>query len=97
MVRSMHRFATAVIAAGGAILMAMAVGSAQSPIKCDPDNGGLKLPAGFCAAVVAENNPTPRHLVIAANGDVFVARQGGGQRGGTPVAGGVVALRDKDC
>src|SRR5437867_11995692 len=96
MVSSTNRFAAAFVAAGGAVLIAMTVGSAESQIKCDPDNGGLKLPAGFCAAVVAENNPTARHLVVAPNGDVFVARQGGGQRGGTPVAGGVVALRDKD-
>jgi len=97
MTNSMNRFARAAVVAGGAVLFALAVGAgAQSAIKCDPDNGGLKLPPGFCAAVVAENNPTARHLVVAPNGDVFTSRQGGGQRGGTPVPGGIVALRDKD-
>ncbi len=94
---TMNRWAAALLAAAAAgVMAAWSVGHAQSPIKCDPDNGGLKLPQGFCAAVVAENNPTARHLEVAANGDVYVARQGGGQRGGTPVPGGVVAFRDKD-
>ena len=52
---------------------------------CDPDNGGLKLPQGFCAAVVADNSGRARHLVVAPNGDVFVSTETG--RGGT--GGGV--------
>ena len=56
---------------------------------CDPDNGGLTLPAGFCAVVVADRVGSPRHLVVAANGDVFVALED--RRGGP---GGVLALRD---
>jgi glucose/arabinose dehydrogenase len=98
MVSSLNRFALAAAAAAGAVVVALTVGQAQSAaaIKCDPDNGGLKLPPGFCAALVAEGNPTARHLVVAQNGDVYLSRQGGGQRGGTPVPGGVVALRDKD-
>lgn len=58
---------------------------------CDPDNGGITLPDGFCASVFAEVGPA-RHLVVAPNGDVFVALSD--QRGG--VRGGVVALRDSD-
>jgi glucose/arabinose dehydrogenase len=52
---------------------------------CDPD---LTLPPGFCAVVVADQVGAARHLVVAANGDLFIALEGG--RGG----GGVVALRD---
>ena len=48
---SMNRLAAAAAAAASAVLLAMAAGHAQTQIKCDPDNGGLKLPAGFCAAV----------------------------------------------
>ncbi len=59
---------------------------------CDPDDGGLSLPHGFCALVVADGVGAARHLAVAPNGDVFVAvdnsRSGG--------AGGVVALRDSD-
>src|SRR5262245_16421179 len=66
------------------------VGRAAPP-ACDADNGGLKLPTGFCAAVVAENVGRARHLIVLPNGDVFVSTQNGrGSRGG------VVALRDTD-
>ena len=56
---------------------------------CDSDNGGITLPAGFCAVVVADQVGGARHLVVAPNGDVFVALQGG--RMGP---GGILALRD---
>jgi glucose/arabinose dehydrogenase len=71
--------------------IAFAGGAAGTP-GCDPDNGGLKLPPGFCAAVVADNVGKGRHLVVAPNGDLFVSLETG--RGGT--GGGVVALRDTD-
>ena len=54
-------------------------------LVCDPGNGGITLPAGFCAIVAADNLGTARHLTVAANGDVYVALQ---------KPGGVVALRD---
>ncbi|HYR97598.1 MAG TPA: hypothetical protein VEO58_01195, partial [Gemmatimonadales bacterium] len=53
---------------------------------CDSDNGGITLPAGFCAVVVADQVGAPRHLAVAPNGDVFVALQSR--------PGGVLALRD---
>jgi glucose/arabinose dehydrogenase len=59
---------------------------------CDPDNGGLTLPAGFCALVVydaktATGGPARiRDIAVAPNGDVFLADQSPG--------GGVLALRD---
>ena len=56
---------------------------------CDPGNAGLTLPEGFCAVVVADQVGAARHLVVAPNGDVFVALAGG--RSGS---GGVLALRD---
>ncbi len=59
---------------------------------CDPDNGGITLPAGFCAAVVTGVHPVPgaRHILIAPNGDMIVSFNGTG-RGET---GGIVILRD---
>lgn len=54
---------------------------------CDPD---ITLPDGFCAVVVADEVGAARHLVVAPNGDVFVALAGSRRRGG----GGIVALRD---
>ena len=60
--------------------------SAAGPVACDPDNGGLTLPAGFCALVVANNLGEARHAVVAPNGDLYVAL----------LNGGVVALHDAD-
>jgi glucose/arabinose dehydrogenase len=57
---------------------------------CAPDNGGLALPAGFCASVVASDAGSVRHLVVAPNGDLYAAA-GGGFFGG-----GVLAFRDTD-
>ncbi len=51
---------------------------------CDPDNGGLVLPKGFCATVYA-TLPGVRHVAVAPNGDVFAT---GGRAG-------VTALRDR--
>ena len=56
---------------------------------CDPDNGGITLPPGFCAVVAADGLGPARHIVVAPNGDVYVALQSGRNGGG-----GVVALRD---
>jgi glucose/arabinose dehydrogenase len=58
---------------------------------CDPDNGGLTLPAGFCAAVFADNLGAARHLTVRPNGDVYVAIANVGS-----TIGGIVALRDTD-
>src|SRR5436190_17278810 len=88
----MRRVMTGFIAAGLAAIVTVVGGRAAAAPGCDADNGGLKLPQGFCAAVVADNLGPARHLVVAPNGDVFVSRETG--RGGT--GGGVVALRDKD-
>ena len=58
----------------------------------DPDNGGLFLPKGFEAEVVADSlQGAARHLTINSNGDIYVKlrlRKG--------VDGVIAALRDKD-
>ncbi len=51
---------------------------AADPIACDPDNGGLTLPSGFCAVVVANNIGEARHATVAPNGDLYVALLNGG-------------------
>jgi len=61
----------------------LAFRSAPAP-TCDPDNGGLTLPKGFCATVFA-TLPGVRHVAVAPNGDVFAT---GGRAG-------VTALRDR--
>jgi glucose/arabinose dehydrogenase len=68
------------------ILLAQAVPSA---VRCDPDNGGLKLSSGFCALVVADATGSARHLVVSSSGDVYVAL-----RNQQNAPGAIVALRD---
>ncbi|HEY6974921.1 MAG TPA: cytochrome C, partial [Chitinophagaceae bacterium] len=59
--------------------------------KGDPGNGGLFLPGGFEAVVVADSIGPARHLAVNDNGDIYVklnhAKKG---------EGGNVALRDVD-
>ncbi|MGE3276527.1 MAG: sorbosone dehydrogenase family protein [Vicinamibacterales bacterium] len=83
-----------VVALVGAVGVATLGVSAQrgARVTCDPDNGGLKLPSGFCALVVADNLGPARHLAVAPNGDIHVMVNR--SRAGTP--GGIVALRDTD-
>ena len=62
---------------------------------CTGDNGGLTLPAGFCATVFADSLGHARHLAISANGDVYVNTWSGPYYTTKPPAAGfVVALRD---
>ncbi|MGQ0713934.1 MAG: PQQ-dependent sugar dehydrogenase [Gemmatimonadaceae bacterium] len=63
--------------------------AAQARPACDPDNGGITLPRGFCAIVVADSVGLARHIAVAPNGDVFVA-----MRNPRDAKGGLVALRD---
>lgn len=89
---------TAVLGAGGGMAAsdetpAGAQDAASSTLpKCDPDNGGLKLPDGFCALVVADNLGRTRYLAVSPSGDAF-ARLRSDDDG---AKGGVVALRDRD-
>jgi glucose/arabinose dehydrogenase len=59
---------------------------------CDTDNGGLVLPEGFCATVVASQLGPVRQLAVAPNGDLYAALSG---KAGDNT-GGVLAFRDRD-
>ncbi|HET7456470.1 MAG TPA: hypothetical protein VFJ74_02380, partial [Gemmatimonadaceae bacterium] len=67
-----------------------ASGGAASGGGACGDNAGLKLPAGFCATIFADNVGGARHIAVAPNGDVFVqlisakkdAESGSGMTGG---------------
>jgi glucose/arabinose dehydrogenase len=77
----------------GVILAASSL-EAQT-VACAPDNGGINLPAGFCASVFADSLAAPRHLWVAANGDVLVSLSGIRGRNGSPATpGGIILLRD---
>ena len=70
-----------------ALAAATLAGQAQAAGPCDPDTG-ISLPPGFCASVFADDLGTARHMVVAADGVLYVALQTE-NRGGS-----IVALRD---
>jgi glucose/arabinose dehydrogenase/mono/diheme cytochrome c family protein len=91
-------------------LVAMCMGSSLAPTQnqsnraadaksqaCPNDDSGLKLPAGFCATVFADEIGHARHMVAAPSGILYVNTWSGRYYGNdTPHAGGfIVALQDK--
>ena len=67
-------------------------------VACDADNGGITLPPGFCAVVVADlvdaGRPAlARHMAVTPTGDVFVAINS--PRNNNPTFG-IIGLRDTD-
>lgn len=64
-------------------------GPADSVMACADDNGGMALPEGFCAVVVADGLGAARHMAVAPNGDLYVSLRG---TRGSP--GRALALRD---
>ena len=91
-----HRHALAVATVAGAVTIS-AFGlrvQGQGKAACDAGNGGITLPAGFCAQVVADNLGVARQMAVARNGDLYVALQTGGGRGQPETGGGAVGLRD---
>ncbi|MBI4522039.1 MAG: PQQ-dependent sugar dehydrogenase [Gemmatimonadetes bacterium] len=66
-------------------------GSIAERPPCDSDNGGITLPDGFCAVVVADTMGPVRHMAVAPNGDLYVML-----RDQTDAPGSVLALRDSN-
>ncbi|HWN17814.1 MAG TPA: PQQ-dependent sugar dehydrogenase [Gemmatimonadales bacterium] len=90
MKRANSIFRPAALALGS---LALLLGMRISPLadqKCDSDNGGLVLPEGFCATVVASQLGPVRQVAVAPNGDLYAALSG------KPAdnTGGVLAFRD---
>lgn len=52
--------------------------------SCDAGNGGITLPAGFCATIFADRVGAARHAAASPSGDLYVMLSGGA----------VLALRD---
>src|SRR5687768_13227569 len=73
--------------------------SQTSPrLQCDANNGGITLPPGFCAIVVADlvidgAAARARHIAVTPSGDLFVAINS--PRNQNP-SFGIVGLRDED-
>ena len=96
----------ALVAAGAACAEApitasdveLATRSAAARVECATDNGGITLPPGFCAAVVADlvmgGRPAQaRHMAVTPAGDVFVTINS--RRNNNPEFG-IIGLRDRD-
>ena len=67
-------------------------------VECDADNGGITLPPGFCAVVVADlvdaGQPArARHMAVTPSGEVFVAINQ--TRTAIPTFG-IIGLRDNN-
>lgn len=67
--------------------------------ECSPDDGGITLPAGFCASIFADTVGVARHLLVAPNGDVIVSLGDADAAGTTRMrgdkrAGAILGLRD---
>ena len=58
---------------------------------CEPGNGGITLPQGFCASIFADKLGPARHLAVSPTGDVYVATRPP-RTPGAPA--GIIALRD---
>ena len=63
----------------------------QKPPVCDADNGGLQLPPGFCAAVVADNLGIVRHIAVRETGILYASL-----RNRSLNVGGLLVLEDTD-
>jgi len=61
---------------------------------CARNDGGLRLPPGFCATIFADSIGSARHLVVAPNGDVFVNLQKAQHGPVASIPAGIVGLRD---
>lgn len=59
-------------------------------IKTPSDNGGLTLPTGFSALIVADKLGSGRHIAVNSNGDIYLALHS------LHNGKGIVALRDTD-
>ena len=84
------------LALAGVLAATSALQARQTPASgCDPGNGGLTLPPGFCAQVIADDLGAARNLAVAPNGDIYVSIRTGVRAPGQPMQPGyLMALRD---
>ena len=77
-------------------LLALQGTAPDGGVACASDNGGLTLPAGFCATIFADSIGHARHITVSSDGTVYVNTWSGEYYGNDkpPVGGFLVALRD---
>jgi glucose/arabinose dehydrogenase len=81
----MRASAFALLVVGATFFVPPTAAAAALPTP-DADNGGITLPDGFRALVVAENLGQTRFIAISPTGDLYVKKR----------RGGILALRDAD-
>jgi glucose/arabinose dehydrogenase len=72
-----------------ALALAAGLHAGSPPPACAPDNGGLTLPEGLCAVLVASDAGSVRQLAVGPTGDLYAAV-------GDRRRPGVAAFRDRD-
>jgi glucose/arabinose dehydrogenase len=88
--KRMPRLMLALVITGASVTGTATLNGQRALPACDANNGGLTLPAGFCALVVSEGaGEGGRHILVTPNGDLYVSLRTIGSR-----PGGIVALRD---
>lgn len=93
----MNKYLPLVLALAVACTTEQKTATTQGPLEgqCSGDNGGITLPAGFCATVFADSLGHPRDLVVSANGDVYVNTWSGQYfLTAAPPGGFLIAMRD---
>jgi glucose/arabinose dehydrogenase len=92
--RSLRRLSAGLLTAAVAAAVVSTIPAVRGAgPTCDPDNGGIQLPEGFCALVAADGLGSARHIAVGASGDIYVATLGGRAAQGART---LVALRDAD-
>ncbi len=80
----------------GALWLANSAAAAETGAEACANHSGLRLPAGFCATIFADDIGHARHLAVAADGVVYVNTWSGKYFGKGPIPDGgfLVALKD---
>ena len=72
------------------IISGFCIRNKSDQLSITADNGGLTLPDGFSALIVADKLGSGRHIVVNGNGDIYLALRS------LHKGSGIVALRDVD-
>jgi glucose/arabinose dehydrogenase len=57
------------------LLISCSKTGSKTGLKADADNGGITVPSGFSAFIVADSIGRARHIAVRDNGDIYVALQ----------------------
>jgi glucose/arabinose dehydrogenase len=86
----------ATTALAATLLLGAAVPDRAQAAACSGDAGGITVSPGFCASVFADHLGHPRHMVVGANGVLYVNTWSGRyyHNDAVPAGGFLIALQD---